>query len=96
MTQQIPLLAKPAQRLNVQLGGQACSIRLRQLRSGLFLDLWVAGSPIALGVQCRDRTWIVRSAGAFAGDMTFIDTLGSSDPDYTGLAYRFQLIWTAP
>lgn len=91
---QIPLQAVPSQILAVQLGQQACLISVYQKRTGLFLDLTINNAPVITGVLCRDRVWIVRNAYlGFVGDLTFADTQGVSDPDYTGLAGRFQLLW---
>lgn len=90
----IPLQSVPAQSLAIQLGGQSCTISVRQRSTGLFLDLRVNDVPIASGLLCRDRVWLIRDAYlGFAGDLAFVDTIGSDDPNYTQLADRFQLLW---
>lgn len=90
----IPLTPRPSQVLNIQLAQLPCKIAVYQKRTGLYLDLRVDDAPIILGVLCRDRVWLVRGSAVFIGDLTFIDTRGLDDPDYTGLGDRFQLIWT--
>lgn len=90
----IPLVAVPSQTFTTQLGQQSCRISVFQKSTGLYLDLVVGNKPIALGVLCRDRVWVVRDAYlGFTGDLCFIDTRGTDDPDYTGLADRFELVW---
>ena len=92
--QQIPLNATPSQKLNITLGGQYCTIQLRTLSTGLFLDLLVNDLPIVQCVQCVNQSLIVREAYlGFIGDLAFKDTQGDSDPDYTGLDGRFILLY---
>lgn len=94
MTLRIPLTAVPAQRLSVTLGTQRCSIRVYQLATGLYFDLAVAGTPIVSGIVCRNRVGLIRAEYlGFAGELAFIDTMGSQDPDYTGLGARYQLVY---
>lgn len=83
-----------AQTLRVTLGDQDCGIDIRQNSSGLYLSLRVLDAPIVTGVVCRDRTRIVRSAYlGFVGDLTFVDTQGTSDPSSPGLGTRFFLCY---
>lgn len=85
------------QRFNVLLGGQSCTIRLAQRRTGLFLDLYVNNALVLGGVVCRDRDRIVRDAYlGFSGDLTTIDTQGASDPTYAGLGSRYVLAYLDP
>lgn len=91
---QIPLSAAPSQIVATLLGTQQCRIAVYQKRTGLFLDLFVNDKAVALGILCRDRVWLIRDAYfGFTGDLAFIDTQGVADPDYTGLAGRYQLVW---
>lgn len=93
-TQQIPLIAAPSQTLTVRINQQTCRLVIYQKRTGLYLDAYVADVLVAAGILCRDRVFLVRGLpGAFPGDLAFIDTQGASDPEYTGLAGRFQLLW---
>jgi len=91
---EIPLSPVPAQIVTVQLAEQACTIRIYQKRTGLYLDLAVNGTAIVTGALCRDRTWIIRDAYlGFRGDLAFADSQGLSDPDYASLGARFRLYW---
>lgn len=91
---QIPLVAVPAQSMAVLLGGQSCHINLYQKSTGLFIDLYVSDRLILAGIICENINPIVRSVYlGFVGDLYFYDTQGTNDPDYTGLADRFELIW---
>lgn len=95
--QTIPLALVPSQKLSVQLGGQTCVISIKQRSTGLYLDLSANSVPMLIGCLCRDRTAMVRSLYlGFSGDLTFIDTQGTSDPDYTGVGVRFILAYLTP
>ncbi|GGN49316.1 hypothetical protein GCM10011349_19830 [Novosphingobium indicum] len=90
----VPLAAQPSQMLSIRLGQKSCRLKVYQKRTGLYLDAWVNDALVLAGALCRDRVWIVRSkANGFPGDLAFIDTQGRSDPEYTGLDARFQLLW---
>ena len=92
--ERIPLNPLPSQSLSLQLGVQSCQINVRQRRTGLFVDLYVQGAPIALGMKALDRKFMVRAAYAgFIGDLFFVDTQGEQDPQYAGLGSRWQLAW---
>ncbi len=83
-----------SQTLNIKLGDQYCMINLYQKSTGLYLDLYVNNAPIVTGVLCRDRVKLVRQTYlGFIGDLTFFDTEGFTDPDYTGLNSRFELAY---
>lgn len=90
----IPLRAVPNQTLQAQLGSQACTLNVRQLDYGLFIDVFAGGALIVAGVLAQNLNRIVRSA--FAGDLTFFDTQGEDDPVYTGFGTRFLLVYLAP
>lgn len=90
----IPLTGIPAQRLFVVLNGQSCTIRVYQKSTGLYLDLVLGGTTILSGVLCRDRVRCVRQAYlGFVGDLAFMDTQGSDDPEYSGLGSRWELMY---
>lgn len=85
------------QTLQVQLNGQACTVAVQQSNYGLFLTLSVGLEPIINSVLCLNLVRIVRDAYlGFLGDLVFVDTQGSSDPVYTGLGSRWQLIYLSP
>ena len=92
--QTIPLQQVPNQTLRVTLGGQSCQINLYTLDTGLCLDLLVNGTAILTTAICEDRNLIVREAYlGFIGDLAFMDTQGSGDPQYAGLGERWVLLY---
>lgn len=92
--QTIPLQSVPSQSLSVLLSGQNCQINVYQKSTGLYLDLSINNAPLLSTVLCRDRVKLVRQPYlGFVGDLAFVDTQGLSDPDYTGLAGRFALVY---
>lgn len=92
----IPTQAVPAQSFDVKLGGQSCTITIRQKAQGMFLDLKADGVQVVSGIICRNRTRIVRYAYlGFKGDLCFIDTRGDADPQYSGLGDRWVLMYLA-
>jgi hypothetical protein len=95
--QTIPLEAVPNQSLRTLLGAQDCTIRLRTLTTGLYMDLFVGSLPMKTGVLCCDRTLIVRYPYlGFSGDLAFMDTQGTENPAYSGLGVRWVLNYLAP
>jgi hypothetical protein len=95
--QSIALIAVPAQRVDTQLGRQPCTIFVYQKTTGLYLDLFVSDVPIVTGALCPEGVFLVRDAYlGFTGDLIFVDTEGTDDPDYTGLGSRWSLLWLAP
>ena len=94
MAQAIPLRSVAAQEFNVVLGQQACTLKIYQKSAGLFMDVYLSGKPLIVGVLCRDRSRIIRSQYlGFAGDMYFVDTEGEADPYYAGLGSRWVLVY---
>jgi len=90
----VPLAPIPAQDCKIVLGGQNCHITVYQKPEGLFVNIVADGIDIALAVIARDTvTLIARGYAGFIGSLFFIDTLGTSDPDYTGLGSRYQLVY---
>ena len=93
----IPLQQVPNQAVSVNLNGQYCQINVYQKFFGVFLDLYVADVLIIGGVLCENLNRCVRSAYlGFSGDLGFWDTQGTSDPDYTGVGSRYQLVYLTP
>lgn len=93
----IPLTAVPSQQLKVQVLQQPVSLSVYQKSTGLFVDVYVNDSLVIGGVQARNLNRIVRDLYlGFSGDLTFFDTQGTDDPDYTGLGSRFQLLYLTP
>lgn len=88
----IPVSAKPSQIINVTLSNQATTLRIYQKFFGLYIDVLVNDVLIIGGVVCRDRNLTVRSDYLqFVGDLSFFDTQGRKDPEYTDIGNRWQL-----
>ena len=88
----VPLIPTPSQTLTIQLSNQPCTISVRQLSTGLFVDLYVNDKPIITSVIGQDRNRIVRDLYlGFIGDLAFFDTQGTDDPVWTGLGTRWIL-----
>jgi hypothetical protein len=84
----------PNQLVAVSLAGQFTRLNVYQLATGLYVDVYVDNVLLIAGVACRNVNRIVRDAYlGFIGDLIFLDTQGSSDPDYTGLGSRFLLLY---
>ena len=95
----VPLQRVPSQTVNVTLGGQSCTIAVRQATTGLFVTLSVDDAIVIAGVLALDRNVIVRDAWlGFTGDLAFFDVQAppALDPDWTGLGTRFLLVWISP
>lgn len=90
----VPLSPLPAQIVNVTLSNQVCQIEVTQKFYGVFLDLYVNNTLIIGGVICQNLNPIVRQRYlGFNGDLMFVDTQGSADPEYAGLGERYQLLY---
>lgn len=91
----VPLQAVPAQTFSVQLGNQNVNLTLRQLSTGLYMNIEVDTTEIVGLVLCENLNRIVRSLYlGFKGDFFFYDTSGDGyDPFWTGLGSRFLLYY---
>lgn len=102
MSQQIPVVAAPAQTMSVNLSNQSCLVALRTLGIGvdahLYFTLTVAGVVVVTNRICRNVQRILEDAGyrGFQGDFMFIDQQGDTDPVYTGLGARYLLLYILP
>lgn len=93
----IPVQPLPNQSLQPLLDSQTCTINIAQNAFGLFLTLYVGTEQIVSNVICQNLNRIVRDAYlGFSGDLAFNDLQGTSDPVYTGLGSRFQLLYLEP
>lgn len=83
-----------AQRFDISLDGQSCTIRLNQRSTGLYIDLTVDGKAVMQGVLCLNGNKLVRySYLPFKGELFFADLEGSSDPAWEGLGTRYRLYY---
>ncbi|MFS8371299.1 phage baseplate plug family protein [Acetobacter indonesiensis] len=90
----IPISPVAFQQINVPLSGSTVTLTIQQRTNGVYADISLNGTQIIAGVVCQDRTWLVRYAYlGMPGDISFIDTQGTSDPDYTGFGSRYILIY---
>jgi hypothetical protein len=90
----VPVSAVPNQSLQVQVGGQSCTLNLYQQSFAFYMDVLVNGVQIIGGVICENLNLIVRSLYlGFSGDFCWVDLEGESDPDYTAIGTRYQLVY---
>lgn len=98
MTKQVINLAQvSSQSLRVNLGGQNVQLLVEEKRNfGVFMDIYLEGDPVILGMLCRNRVPIVQLAYlGFQGDLTFYDMMGDDDPTFRGFNSRFFLVWNS-
>lgn len=92
--QQIPLQPIPSQIVRCVLGQQNVTLFIYQKPQGVFVDVTVENESIVTAALALDITPIVcRDYAGFVGNLMFTDTQGNSDPDYTGFAERFALVY---
>lgn len=88
----IPLNAETSQETRCTLAGLPCRFWIRQLSTGLYLDLWVNNQRLLSGAICLDRVDIIRNpASPLSGTLMVVDQQGTQDPTYDGLGSRFLL-----
>lgn len=92
--QVVPTQPVPNQTLQVQVNDQPVALNIYQLSYGLFVDVYVANALVIGGVLAQNLNRIVRSSYlGLVGDFAFVDVQDASDPVYTGLGDRYQLIY---
>lgn len=96
----ITLSPEVSQRFSVTLEGVSCTIKLHQRTTGLYMDMWVNDVLAFAGVLCLNITKIVRydyvrAASGFKGELFFVDTKGTNDPNYSELGSRYVLYYLA-
>ena len=90
----INLQTSASQQFSANLGEQPCTIKVHQRDGDIYVDLYVDSEPVVLGVLARDRVGLTHHAYLpFKGELLFVDTLGSDDPQYTGLGDRWRLLY---
>jgi hypothetical protein len=94
MIYQIPLRKVPNQKLDVELDGQQCGIRLVTRLGRLFCGLTVDDATVWDGIIVRDRLPLKQSRmQLLRGDLMFVDTEGKDDPRWAKLGDRFVLAY---
>lgn len=92
--QTVTAQAVPNQQLQCSLANQAVTLNIYQQNYGMFMDVYVAGEPVILGVLCLNLTRIVRNAYlGFLGDLMWYDSQGNTNPVYSGIGTRYQLTY---
>lgn len=90
----ISLQQVAAQQVEVALNKQPCVIRVCQRASDVYVDLHVNGEAVVLGALARDRVGLTRhSYLPFKGELLFVDTHGSDDPQYTSFGERWLMLY---
>lgn len=90
----IPVQPVPSQQLQVVLGNQNCQIAIYQKTQGLFVDLNSNGVDISTCTIAQNANPLnpIGYSG-FQGNLIFVDMQGLTDPVYTGLGLRYQLVY---
>lgn len=98
----IPLAAKANQTLTARLDGVGTlTIGLATTPFGLFATVALDGTAICTSRKCLDRVRLNPDAyRGLTGKLAFVDTAGTSDPEYTGFALdpadaRYLLMYSA-
>lgn len=109
--QVVPLEALPSQSLQIVLGGQNCALdvyildgydftdsTLNTTNTNVYLDLAYNGIEVTETQIClnQKRLLLNRQYLGFSGDFMFVDTQGTSDPQYQGLGSRYVLLYLTP
>lgn len=90
----VPLQATASQSFSILLGGQNCFITVFQKGDSMYMSLVVNNVSLLDTVICRNLVNIVRYPYlGFIGNLVFIDQEGDTDPVYTGLGTRYQLVY---
>lgn len=86
MITEIPLSPTPNQSLSFTLGGSNYDITLESRLDNLFATVTKDGEYLVCNRICRNMTYICQW-------LIFADTVGNTDPVYTGLGSRYRMVW---
>lgn len=90
----IPLKSIPSQVVKTVLDDQNIKLKVYQKDEGLFVDVTSDGVDVVVAVLAHDADPIVCiQYTGFAGNFVFIDTQGDSDPTYSTLGTRHNLVY---
>lgn len=81
----IPIQPIPNQSVSFILNDTAYTADIDSLRGGLFISVWQAGAYVL-----RSRALLSYAPVGFG--LQLVDTLGTEDPEYTGLGDRWLLM----
>lgn len=91
---EIALSAIPAQRFQIVLADQYCTITLREKGNRIYLDLDTTDYSICRGAICVNGADVLQSLHPqFYGTLHFFDTIGDSAPRYELLDTRYVLLY---
>lgn len=94
MTVELPLISSPNRTFKVLLDGQECTIKLYQKGSRMFMDLTVNSTIVCTGAICLDLVPVIQVAqSTFSGNIVFVDILGDTPPQYTGLNSQYFAVY---
>ena len=94
---EIPLTSSPDQELQIDLGGQACTIRVFERAGFMYMDLTVRRTKILKGALCQPTTPVIpETITGFSGQFYVIDgmaaTAGSQEsPAFAEWGTRYKL-----
>lgn len=90
----VPTSSIPSQSFQIVLDNQDCDIELLTRGERLYLTLAVDGEIVQANALCLNRVSIIQIPNSkFYGTLAFVDTLGSSNPEYSQLGDRYQLFY---
>lgn len=95
MALQIPIQAVPFQQVLCVLAGQNCQIAIYQKNDSVYVDLNSNGTDICVACIALNGVPLdsCNSYDDFQGNLFFIDTQGTDDPDYPGFGARWVLVY---
>lgn len=91
----IPIQPVPSQQISCVLNNQNCQISIYQKDSSVYVDIAVNGVNMCAGCLALNGVPLDsrNSYDGFQGNLLFVDTQGSDDPQYTGFGTRWQLVY---
>jgi len=95
--QVIPVSPVANQQFTCVLDNQTAQFNMTTTEAGLFADIVYNGVSIIAGKLCQDRTNL--NSSPYTGlpqGLYFADTLGTTDPVYTGFGTRYLLLYGDP
>lgn len=96
MILEIPLSPIPNQRFSATLNGQSCTIELRQIGPAMMVSLWLDDQVIYQNSICGSKCRLGQfDNNVFSGALFFVDTLGETDPVFTGLGERYKFYYVS-
>lgn len=92
----IDLEQHPNQSFSFPIEGYVYTIHIYTRGDHLYMDVTDGDEPISMGNICLNRTYVLQHNTKFYGNFTFLDFLGSDEPQWWGLNNRFFLVYFTP